>query len=126
MAFLNAGAFAAVGGEDDGVAGVGVAPAQRVLGEHDPSDLAIGEQPQAVGDRLIPHEFAQMLRRFPWGTTTAAAAGHPGTTPSSCGNDAPELVVATATTGDAGQVGEAGKGHADAGAAEWRPAVAAR
>jgi hypothetical protein len=39
--------------------------AQRVLGEHDPSDLAIGEQPQAVGDQLIPHEFAQMLRRLP-------------------------------------------------------------
>ena len=27
------------------------APAQRVLGEHDPSDLAIGEHPQAFGPR---------------------------------------------------------------------------
>ena len=63
-----------------GWAGVGVAPAQRVLGEHDPSDLAIGEQPQAVGDQLIPHVFAQMIRRFPWGTTAAAAAGYLGTT----------------------------------------------
>ena len=95
------------------------APAQRVLGEHDPSDLATGEQPQAVGDQLIPHVFAQMIRRFPWGTTTAAAAGHPGTTPllgahcECCGDDAPELVVATATTGDAGQVGEAGAADGD-------------
>jgi sRNA-binding protein len=34
----------------------------------------------AVGDQLIPHVFAHMIRRFPWGTTVAAAAGYLGTT----------------------------------------------
>ena len=33
-----------------------------------------------VGDQLIPHVFAHMIRRFPWGTTAAAAAGYLGTT----------------------------------------------
>jgi len=33
-----------------------------------------------VGDQLIPHVFAHMIRRFPWGTTVAAAAGYLGTT----------------------------------------------
>jgi hypothetical protein len=40
----------------------------------------VGVGAPLVGDQLIPHVFAQMIRRFPWGTTAAAAAGYPGTT----------------------------------------------